>query len=389
MTRRDPFDDGSVDQGSVDQDCVDQDSVDPTVALPAPVTARGPASRRRRLARLILVLGSLVVTLLIGEFAARWWIDGSFLEAVDSVFGLRTAAEPRHDGGLIADAGLGFRLSPTLAGVNSRGVRHAELTPAKPAGQFRAFLIGDSVGFPLDGFFRHVEQQLRSRSKRDLEFVNACVHGYTTYQERVFLERDLLDLAPDLVILQYCVNDNHRFLHRLTSKGRRLLTLEAKNYLFPSGDGFWPRLTRASYLVYALRKGLLSHQTAGELAWEGIERAAWTDASWPDQEEHVRSMAESVRAAGGRFMVVAIPHEDQLEPSHLARDREFVLKPQRELARICARLRVPFLDLHEDLSAHRDETLFLDRLHLSRRGHELVGRRLATFLAEQALVPTD
>ena len=374
MTRRGPVDHGG-------------DS--PIVGVPAPVAARGAASRRRKFARLMLVLGSLVATLLLGEFAARWWIDGSFLEAVDSVFGLRTAAEPRHDGGLTADAELGFKLSPTLAGVNSRGIRHAELDLAKPPGQFRVFLIGDSIGFPLDGFFRHVEQHFEARTERDLEFVNACVHGYTTYQERVFLERDLLDLAPDLVILQYCVNDNHRFLHRLTSKGRRLLTLEAKNHLFPSGDGFWPRLTRASYLVYALRKGLLSHQAAGELAWEGIERAAWTDATWPAQEEHVRSMAASVRAAGGRFVVLAVPHEDQLDPLHLARDREFVLKPQRQLAAICARLGVPFLDVHGALAAHRDEALFTDRLHLAPRGHELVGALVSTFLAEQALVPTD
>lgn len=371
------------------RDPVDHGSVGPTVGLRASVTARGPASRRRKLARLVLVLGSLVATLLVGEFAARWWIDGSFLEAVDSLFGLRTAAEPRHDGGLIGDAELGFRLSPSFPGVNSLGIRHAELDVPKPAGRFRALLIGDSVGFPLDGFFRHVERHSSSRSKRDLEFVNACVHGYTTYQARVFLERDLLDLAPDLVILQYCVNDNHRFLHRLTSKGRRLLTLEASNYLFPAGDGFWPNLTRASYLVYALRKGLLSRQTAGELAWEGIERSAWVDATWPAQEEHVRSMAASVRAAGGRFMVLAVPHEDQLDPLHLARDREFVLKPQRQLAAICTRLGVPFLDVHDGLAAHRSEALFTDRLHLAPRGHELVGTLVSTFLAEQALVPTD
>lgn len=361
----------------------------PTVDLPAPVAARRPPARRRKLARLMLVLGSLLATLLVGEFAARWWIDGSFLEAVDSVFGLRTAAEPRTDGGLVEDAELGFKLSPTLAGVNSLGIRHAELDVPKPAGRFRALLIGDSVGFPLDGFFRHVERHASSRSARDLEFVNACVHGYTTYQERAFLERDLLDLAPDLVILQYCVNDNYRFLHRLTSKGRRLLTLEASNYLFPAGDGFWPTLTRASYLVYALRKVLLSRQAAGELAWEGTERSAWVDTTWPAQEEHLRSMAQSVRAAGGRFMVLAVPHEDQLDPLHLAGDREFVLKPQRQLAAICARLGVPFLDVHGALATHRAENLFLDRLHLSPRGHELVGTLVGTFLVEHSLVPTD
>jgi lysophospholipase L1-like esterase len=353
-----------------------------------PRTSR-PRPRRRWLVRAGLVLGSVVATLAAGEFAVRWHVEGSFLEAVDSILGLRTAAEPGQDGGLVADPLLGYKLSPSHQGVNSRGVRHAELEPSKPPGQLRIFMVGDSVGFPLDGFFRHVERTLRATSTRDLQFVNACVHGYTTYQERYFLERDLLDLAPDVVILQYCVNDNHRFLHRLTSKGRRLVTLEAKNYLLPEGDGLWPRLSRASYLAYAVRRSLLSWRAASELPWEGTSRAAWSEETWPEQEEHLRSMAASVRAAGGRLMVMAVPHEHQLAPEHLARDRDFVLMPQRRLGDICAKIGVPFLDLHPALAAQRGDGLFTDTVHLSPKGHELVGTILSAFLVEHGLVPAD
>lgn len=349
-----------------------------------------PAGRARRwLVRTGLVLGSTIATLLAGEFAARWHMEGSFVEALDSVVDLRTAADAGHDGGLVEDPALGFKLSPRLADVNSRGVRHAELQQPKPQGQFRTFLVGDSVGFPLDGLFHLVEQYFTARSHRDLVFVNACVHGYTTYQERVFLERDLLDLAPDLVILQYCVNDNYRFLHRITSKGRRLLTLEAKNYLFPEGDGAWPSLTRSSYLVYACRKALLRWRTADERVWQGVGRAAWDDATWPSEGTHLRAMADGVRAMGGRFVVVAVPHEDQLDPLVLAERPDFVRKPQRALAEICAAAGIPFLDLHDAFASHRSEALFLDRLHLTARGHELAGERLIAFLSEHHLVPVD
>ncbi|HEX5053487.1 MAG TPA: SGNH/GDSL hydrolase family protein [Planctomycetota bacterium] len=356
---------------------------------PAAEPGSGPARRRRRLARVVLLVVSLGTALLAGEFAARWQIEGSFLEAVDSILGLRTAAEPGGDANLVEDALLGFKLNPALPGVNSRGVRHAEFEASKPAGRFRVFLIGDSVGFPLDGFFHDVETSCRARSRHDLEFVNACVHGYTTYQERLFLERDLLPLAPDLVVLQYCVNDNFRFLHRLTSKGRRLVTPEAKNFLFPEGDGFWPWLTRSSYLVYSIRKLMLSSQAAEERAWQGIGRAAWTDATWPDEEEQVLSMRDSLRTIGARLVVLAVPHEDQLDADELARDAAFVLKPQRMLGEICARLSVPFVDVQPDLLPHRGEGLYLDRLHLSPSGHRLVGQRLAAFLDERHLVPID
>ncbi len=345
--------------------------------------------RRRGLVRAALVLASLALALLAGEFAARWRIEGSFLEAVDSVLGVRTAAEPGHDPGLVEHPELGFKLSPHLAGVNSQGVRHAEFSSPKPAGRFRVFLLGDSIGFPLDGFFRDVEQALRRASTRDLEFVNACVHGYTTYQERLFLERDLLPFAPDLVILQYCVNDNYRFLHRLTSKGRRLVTNEAKNYLFPAGDGWWPWLARSSYLVYSVRKLMLSSTATSERVWAGIGRAAWTDATWPDQEEHLRAIADRLGAIGARLIVLAVPHEDQLDTASLAEDGQFVMKPQRQLAAICERLDVPMLDVHPELLADRQAGLYTDRLHLAPRGHRLVGKRLVEFLEARQLVPRN
>lgn len=364
-------------------------------AATAPATAApvngAPARRRRRSARALLLVASLLFALLAAEFAARWHVEGGFLPAVDSVLGLRTAEEPGGEAGVVFDEVLGYRLGPAVPGVNSRGVRHAELPVVAPPGQFRVLLLGDSIGFPLDGFFAATGRALATRSRAALELVNACVHGYTTYQERLFLERDLLPLRPDLVVLQYCINDNHRFLHRLTSSGRRLLTNEARAYLFPDGDGAWPWLTRTSYLVYALRKARLGQATARTKEWEGIGRAAWDDATWPDQEEHVRAIAVRLRAHGGELVVLAVPHEDQLDAASLAADREFVCRPQRRLGAICERLGVPFLDVHGAMvaaaAAPGAAALFTDRLHLSAPGHALVGAALAAFLLERGLVP--
>lgn len=356
-------------------------------ATPPQPAPRRKLSRRKKLAFAALsVILSTTVALALGEFVARWTIEGSFLEAVDSITGLRTAAgsgEPP----LVADPDLGFKLNPETEGVNSLGLRHGELAAAKPA--LRVLLLGDSISFPMEGYYRDLDAAFRARVE-GAEVINASVHGYTTYQERVFLERDLLALEPDLVILQYCINDNYRFLHRLTSKGRRLMTLEAKNYLFPEGDGVLPWLTRSSYLVYSLRKLLLGTEAhaASRFPWDDqISRAAWTDATWGDQERHIRSMAASLERVGGQLAVLAAPAESQLDDGLLQADRDYTVKPQLELRGICARLGLPYLDPHAEFLAHRDAELFTDGLHLTSAGHRLMGRLLVEFLEEEGLLP--
>ena len=55
-----------------------------------------------------------------------------------------------------------------------------------------------------------------------VEVVNAAIPGYTTHQERLLFESGLDDARPELVLLQYCLNDNHRFLHRFDAQGLRI-----------------------------------------------------------------------------------------------------------------------------------------------------------------------
>lgn len=328
-----------------------------------------------------------MVAPLLGEFLARWQVEGSFLEAVDSVFGLRTAEVPGDRAGAVPDDELGFKLGPAVEGLDSRGVRHAEFTVPKPEGLVRVLLLGDSVGFPIDGFFSEVERRIRNQDSRTFDFVNACVHGYTTWQERRFFERDLIDLESDLVLLQYCVNDNYRMLHRLTSGGRRLLTPEAKEHLFPVGATIGAWLSRHSYLVYCVRKLVYGMATESQRIWDHVGRSAWDPASWSDAEENLRAVRDAVVARGGRFAVVAVPHEDQLDPEGDPRGLAFLETPQRELRTRCAKLSIPMFDLLPMLRSRAGEGLYVDRLHLSDLGHRIVGEAVGEWLLVQGLLP--
>lgn len=71
-------------------------------------------------------------------------------------------------------------------------------------------------------------QSLRERLADRVEVLNGAVPGYTTHQERLWLETEFASLEPNLVLLQYCLNDNFEFLHRFEPGSSILVTEEAR-----------------------------------------------------------------------------------------------------------------------------------------------------------------
>jgi lysophospholipase L1-like esterase len=74
-------------------------------------------------------------------------------------------------------------------------------------------MLGDSVtmGFGVtyeETFSKKLEELLAERdgNSSSHQIINAGVHGYSTFQERVTLERNL-DLRPDFVAVGFCMND--------------------------------------------------------------------------------------------------------------------------------------------------------------------------------------
>jgi hypothetical protein len=55
-----------------------------------------------------------------------------------------------------------------------------------------------------------------------IEIINASTPGYTTYQELIFFKKYILQTNPDIVILAYVLNDNHKFLHKFDAEGNML-----------------------------------------------------------------------------------------------------------------------------------------------------------------------
>lgn len=98
--------------------------------------------------------------------------------------------------------------------INSLGFRDREFHIEKPEGTFRIMAAGDSSTFGLnisleETYPRQLESLLNEQvpGGPHFEVINAGVLGYSSLFGLVYIERELLDYDPDVLIVSYCAND--------------------------------------------------------------------------------------------------------------------------------------------------------------------------------------
>jgi lysophospholipase L1-like esterase len=173
----------------------------------------------RPLAAGALVLVSIGVTLAGMETGARFLADPTGGNRELFLQGAQARASSVH---MAAD-------DPELVYVNRPGyvtngvriieahgiVRETDVTPAKPAGLFRIAVLGDSIAaaHPVrvghePSFSDELERLLNERvGAPQFEVLNFGTDGYGTPEEARLLETHVARFDPDLVLVQYCLND--------------------------------------------------------------------------------------------------------------------------------------------------------------------------------------
>jgi hypothetical protein len=163
----------------------------------------------RRLGRkLLLSLTASVLTLLLCEPLVRL-VAGEQPKfprrVVAGPFGLRINEPGAVYRQKSADVSVWFR-------INSKGMRADREYPyEKPAGVRRIVCLGDSftAGYEVaveDCFASVLERELAARGHR-VEVLNSGVSGFGTAEECLYLERELIRYAPDVVVLSFYGND--------------------------------------------------------------------------------------------------------------------------------------------------------------------------------------
>jgi len=297
----------------------------------------------------------------------------------------------------IFDPDLGYRGNPDFGDLNSDGLRDHSIGPK--AGRFRVLQLGDSIAYYGDNvddtFVGHMRADLAQRTNlRPVEVINAGIPGYTNYQELLYLKKYGLGFQPDLVAVEFCLNDLHKFLHSFRVENGRILpgSYQFSEEALSNQRSRPSRLADKSYLwVWTKNNVRTAGKVAAWLANDGFSfdyavdiGSAWRDQAWKDIEIQLGEMSALGRQHRFRVFVAVVPAAAQYDYDYLKRDRDYVLKPQRKLGEICERLGIDFYDLYPEMNAG---LLKEDGIHLTKEGRQLVGQRLADFLIRSHLIP--
>lgn len=296
-----------------------------------------------------------------------------------------------------------------LDGVETRtnqfGFRGPDVSSSKASDTTRILFLGDSVTFGTQLAddqtpVMHVQHYLESHSSsRRAECMNAGVCGYATWQELDLLKDEGLAAEPDVVVLQFCLND------MIDVAGVERGVLIGNRVRFdPPASFHWSGTVRAiTTLVNKQRNEQLESQQhwAADRLFAEVHSAALQEMddvyrdpplpvvreAWNKCYEDLDGVARVCREKSLRMMLVYAPVVYEIGDTAKYR------QPSRFLREWANDADIPFLDLTDVYLSIRErapsefESLFMDNLHVSRAGAKVMGDAIGQFLIDSDLLP--
>ena len=256
------------------------------------------------------------------------------------------------------DDARGVRLRPGKEGwyraegeaylsINSLGYRDREHDRPKPPNTVRIAVLGDSFvearQVPLqDTFWARLGHELQACDAfdgRSVEVLSFGVGGYNTSQEYLTLKQDVLNFAPDIVLLAIFPGNDIAANSKELQKGSawRIAApthslIDERLVINNSFDHSWRRQLLYNLIHHLRLVELLNEARRGLRArsWQSTpydeievglstnvyrraELPKWREA-WLITEALLAEMNGVVRNAGARFIVVTIPSATQVDP---------------------------------------------------------------------------
>jgi lysophospholipase L1-like esterase len=347
----------------------------------------------------------MLVLILAAEFAV--------LEA-----GLRwhggSEASPGFQSLFMQDERVGHRLRPgastrystvefsTDLAINADGVRDDAPIGPKAPDEKRIVILGDSLVLSVqvalqETFGKQLEQALTAVEPATLwRVINAGVQGYGPVDEWLFYQHVVSDLDADLVLIVVFVANDAVEAH--DKAGWLDAGRPTTGTVADSASTSLRRLVRASMVLQGirLRWDLLKARFEGP----GAERPLTTYLADPPADitsgldvsrRAFGLIAAEAERRGARAALVLMPARFQTDDADFGRLRDIVAESGETLLRDAATERfrealapmgLPMLDLLPILQAepNRVDLFFQRNVHLTPRGHRVVGQALLPFV---------
>jgi lysophospholipase L1-like esterase len=331
--------------------------------------------------------------------------------------GLQVAGVEIRAERLVRDPVLGWRNRPGWKGpvfsVNSRGFLGPEFSPQKERGTLRVFCLGESctAGDLLpsfeDTYPRQVARELRERYPgRTFEVINAGVGGYSSFQGRLWLEREILGDEPDLVVIYFGWNDH--WPARAGGPDREVSASLRERLRAWLG---WSKVLQLAVRGYGALRGEDAVRMAGEAAKATTHASEQSLRVSPgDYEGNLKAMVEQARAKGGAVLLITAPNYLELAAKKgvpaagaacLGGDRSLAeaivalhARYNDVVRRVAAATGAGLLDAARDFESEAEPArLFwqppgasVDFIHLSREGYARLARAIAASPTVRELV---
>lgn len=340
--------------------------------------------------RLYIVVIAIFIGLLLGEAAVR--LAGLAPEvAVISVGRFRLSEHRDIAYEPVPDLEISGKLNPFdefRGRSNSLGYRDREHEKEKPAGTFRIVVIGDSisVGLKVDKLFDIYPlklEQLFSAAGKNVEVINFGVSGYNTQQEVATLVHRGMAFSPDLVLLQYALNDKQR------DDGGIVDTLIKKEHATEGYDTtIFPHIVHQSALYRFVVYGVVG----GGL--RGLRKAlvvSLTRLYSDSVEESLDRLRRTVGTQRAKVLVVAFPgfSTDRRSPDLPKRFRALSHQYSR-LEKLTQKFGFSYLDLRtafRNCAAETRKPFGHDIFHPTAAGHACAAKAIEQYLLAKKLVP--
>lgn len=267
------------------------------------------------------------------------------------------------------------------------GFRSSEVSREKPDDVYRIAILGDSIAFgrtlPQNQIFSEVLKANMNAGeyKKKVEVINASLAGRDTWEEYAILKHRVIDLDPDLVVLQICLNDHIRlpfpkkdsllgvFGERSWYSYSSLLSLLDKKV-----KGF-----RALHVKWIKKLGLDRRSTERVILDHYIdpEQMLGVEDHWDDWSSILLEIHNLSKASGAETLFIIFPLAHQIKLG--------MTETMPILTEFLQQNGISFLDMIGPFSREKKIPLS-DYTHPNKKGHSIVARFIEDYIRSHQLL---